>query len=273
MATHCQWVLQHAEDGLFGPGMRVVCCTRLRVDFEGENLANLAQQAGFDQGVLVVQEGLLRAGKGGAGPVGDANVAAAFRVPEGVHEGALCHPRGQGKALDIQQLTGRWRGQGANEVVHQPIIPGQEVEHVLEAEGNIRSFVGAVEAHVEMLAMQFARDFEVPQGHPGQLSAHAGAGQDHGTDVEAVIAQVTQDVGQEEGVVPQVCRAVGKVNQDGGESAIAKGVQQDRHVGHHGVGLHIAPMKLPPSKIAMAPGFRGPAQAEINAFHEDERPM
>ena len=55
-------MLQHAEDGLFGPGMRVVCYTWLGVDFEGEDLANLAQQAGFDQGVLVVQEGLVRAG-------------------------------------------------------------------------------------------------------------------------------------------------------------------------------------------------------------------
>ena len=131
--------------------------------------------------------------------------------------------------------------------------------------------VWAVEADEQLMAVEFPRHFQCPQCHPGELTAHAGSGDGHGACVGAVVPQVSKDVGKQVSVVFEDSSPVAKVHQDRGKSAVANGIQEHRHVGHHGVVIGITAVKLGPAEITLLVWRRIRTEAEVNSFDEHER--
>ena len=86
-----------------------------------------------------------------------------------------------------------------------------------------------------------------------------------------MVPQVSEDVGKQVSVVFEECGPVAKVHQDRGESAVANGIQEHRHVGHHGVVIGVTTVKLGPTEITLLVWRRIRTKSEVNAFDKHER--
>ena len=164
-------------------------------------VADIAQPAGFHEGVVIKQQGASHAGE---------------RVERAVGDGGGRLPGGRGgqavlvsvawsmrTRLPDQQLSGGGRLEGAHQLLQQFGSVGlQEGQQVLQPHGDVGALVRTVEADEQARARGFSLHLHVAEGDAGQLTAHAGSGHDQGTGVGSV-PEVAKDVREQGRIVEQ----------------------------------------------------------------------